>query len=105
VNTANCKTLEKKALKYIHNLFEITCRTWEEYLKLQKKKRPKVVPAECQTTINPTADLPTFSNEEAGANPNAGGISAPPPVSSIQLGSISLKLQQKRGLELLLLKN
>jgi hypothetical protein len=98
--TANCKTLEKKALKYICNLFEITCPTWEEYLKLQKKKRPKVAPAECQTTVNPTTDLPTFSNKEAGANPNAGGISAPPPVPpyhTVRFNFLEIAAKQRAG--------
>jgi hypothetical protein len=102
-NTGNCKTLEKKALKYICNLFEITCTTWEEYLKNQKKKRPKVAPAEHQTTVNPTANLPTFSNEEAGANPNAGGantntvgISCAPPVSSHTVRFNFLEIANKK---------
>jgi hypothetical protein len=59
--TTHCKNLEKKALKYIRNLYEITSPNWEEYLKTKKKKRPKVAPAEHQTTVNPTNDLPTFS--------------------------------------------
>jgi hypothetical protein len=103
--SANCKALEKKALKYIHNLYEITSTTWEDYLKLQKKKRPKVVPAEHQTTINPTADLPTFSNKEAGADANAGGISAPPPPTyhtnhhrpSVRFNFLEIAAKQRAG--------
>ena len=50
-------------------------------MRLQKKKRPKVPPKEHQTTINPTTDLPTFSNKEGGANGNASKISGLPPPS------------------------
>jgi hypothetical protein len=95
--TTHCKTLEKKALKYIRNLYEITSPNWEEYLKTKKKKRPKVASAEHQTTVNPTNDLPTFSDEEGGSDPNMTvGISHPPPISGHTIRFNFLEIANKK---------
>jgi hypothetical protein len=80
-NSAHSKDLEKKALNYICDLFQITANSWEDYTRLQMKQQPKVPPKECQTTINPGAHLSTFSDEEGKATIKSSKISPPPPLS------------------------
>jgi hypothetical protein len=52
---------------------------------------------ECQTTVNPTNDLPTFSNEEGGSGPNMTvGISGPPPITGHTVRFNFLELANKK---------